>query len=149
LKKNLGLDSKLTASQSETHILADAIGSYLPAWVWRAAIFLPTTGAAVARKERFFAKQVGGRIVQEKIDAAKQGLEMNNDLFSLLRKYNPSLQMHSESDRQWILTVNPNPSDTKTLSVDDIVAQMALILIAGQETTARISLKVIYLHSPF
>ncbi|KAJ7894166.1 cytochrome P450 [Mycena olivaceomarginata] len=117
--------------QSETHILADAIGSYLPAWVWRAAIYLPTTGAAVARKERFLAKQVGGRIVREKIDAAKQGLEMNNDLFSLL-----------QSDQQWILTVNPNPSDnTKTLSVDDIVAQIALILIAGQETTARISLK--------
>ncbi|KAF8183072.1 cytochrome P450 [Mycena galopus ATCC 62051] len=111
---------KLTASQSETHILADAIGSYLPAWVWRAAIYLPTTGAVVARKERSFAKQVGGHIVQEKIDAAKQGLEMNNDLFSLL--------------------LNPNPSDnTKTLSVDDIVAQIALILIAGQETTARIS----------
>ncbi|KAJ7304883.1 cytochrome P450 [Mycena albidolilacea] len=90
---------KLTASQSETHILADAIGSYLPAWVWRVAIYLPTTGAAAARKERFLAKQVGGRIVQEKIDAAKQGLEMNNDLFSLL--------------------LHPNPSDnTKTLSAN-------------------------------
>ncbi|KAF7344262.1 Cytochrome P450 [Mycena venus] len=81
---------KLTATQSETHILADAIGSYLPAWVWRAAIYLPTTGAVVARKERFFAKQVGDRIVQEKIDAAEQGLEMNNDLFSFLLNPNPS-----------------------------------------------------------
>ncbi|KAJ7764299.1 cytochrome P450 [Mycena metata] len=113
---------KLTASHSETHILADAIGSYVPTWVWRAAIYLPTTGAAVARKERSFATQVGGRIVQEKIDAAEQGLEMDNDLFSLI--------------------LNPNPSDnTKTLSVEDIIAQIALILIAGQETTARISLK--------
>ncbi|KAJ7764306.1 cytochrome P450 [Mycena metata] len=109
---------KLTASQSETHILADAIGSYLATWVWRAAIYMPTTGAAVARKERSFATQVGGRIVQEKIDAAKQGLEMpDNDLFSLL--------------------LNPNPSDnTKTPSVEDVIAQIALILIAGQETTA-------------
>ncbi|KAJ7025659.1 cytochrome P450 [Mycena alexandri] len=113
---------KLTASQSETHILADAIGSYLPTWVWRAAIYVPTTGAVVARKERSFAIQVGGRIVQEKIDAVKQGLEMNNDLLSLL--------------------LNPNPSEnTKTLSVEDIISQIALILIAGQETTARISLK--------
>ncbi|KAF7349931.1 Cytochrome P450 [Mycena venus] len=100
---------KLTASQSETHILADAIGSYLPAWFWRAAIYLPTTGAVVARKQRFFAKLVGGRIVQEKIDVARQGLEMNNDLFSLLLSSNPS-------------------DNTKMLSVDDIIAQIALIL---------------------
>ncbi|KAF8200450.1 cytochrome P450 [Mycena galopus ATCC 62051] len=108
----------LTASQSETHILADAIGSRLPAWLWSAAIYLPTAAAAVARRERSLAKQVGGRIVQEKIDAAKQGLEIGNDLFSRLVQHDPS-------------------DKTKTsLSVDDIVAQTAVILIAGQETTA-------------
>ncbi|KAJ6527707.1 cytochrome P450 [Mycena capillaripes] len=77
----------LTASQSESHILADAIGSRLPGWLWRAAIYLPTAAAAVVRKQNSLANQVGGRIVQDKVDAAKQGLEINNDLFSLLRKY--------------------------------------------------------------
>jgi hypothetical protein len=77
-------NSKLTASQSETHILADAIGSRLPAWVWRAAIYLPTAAFAVARQEKSLANQVGGRIVREIRDAATQGLERGNDFFSVL-----------------------------------------------------------------
>ncbi|KAJ7232293.1 cytochrome P450 [Mycena rebaudengoi] len=108
---------KLTASQSESHILADAVGSRLPGWLWRTAIYLPTEAAAIARKEKYLASQVGGMIVQEKVNTAKLGLEVNNDLFSLL--------------------VAADPSDiTKSLSPDDLVAQVAIILLAGQETTA-------------
>ncbi|KAJ6457666.1 cytochrome P450 [Mycena sanguinolenta] len=104
---------KLTASQSETHVLADAIGSRLPTWLWRAAIHLPTTPFAVARRGRFLGNQVGGRIFREHRDAAAQGLEIGSDLFSLL--------------------ANPNNNDT--LTEQDLVPQIAVVLIAGQETT--------------
>ncbi|KAJ7458483.1 cytochrome P450 [Mycena latifolia] len=108
---------KLAASQSESHILADAIGSRLPGWLWRAAIYLPTAAAAIVRREKALASQVGGRIVQEKVNAAKLGLEINNDLFSLLLAADPS-------------------AIAKSLSPDDLVAQVAIIILAGQETTA-------------
>ncbi|KAF7375758.1 Cytochrome P450 [Mycena sanguinolenta] len=104
---------KLTASQSETHVLADAIGSHLPTWLWRAAIYLPTKAFAVAREGRFLGNQVGGRIVREKREAIAQGLETGSDLFSFL--------------------VNPNHSNT--LAEQDLVPQTAVVLIAGQETT--------------
>ncbi|KAJ6536352.1 cytochrome P450 [Mycena capillaripes] len=111
------LCSELAASRSAAHILADSIGSRLPTWLWRAAINLPTQASTIARTERSLAKKVGGRLVQEKLDAARLGLEMNNDLFSTL--------------------LNPDASDTtRALSEDDIIAQTAIILIAGQETTA-------------
>jgi hypothetical protein len=48
---------------------------------------LATEAAAIARKEKYLASQVGGMIVQEKVNAARLGLEVNNDLFSLLGKY--------------------------------------------------------------
>ncbi|KAF8187881.1 cytochrome P450 [Mycena galopus ATCC 62051] len=103
--------TKLTANQSETNILSDVVGSYLPVWLWRAVIYLPIAAFAVVRKEKLLVEQIGTRIVREKIDAAKRGLESNNDLYSLLVK-----------------------PDTRTLSDEDLVNQIAVILIAGQET---------------
>jgi hypothetical protein len=66
------------------HILADAIGSRFPTWVWRAGIYLPTAAFAVARQEKTLAKKVGERIIRENRDAAAQGLERGNDFFSVL-----------------------------------------------------------------
>ncbi|KAJ6554209.1 cytochrome P450 [Mycena capillaripes] len=107
----------MTASQSEGQILADAIGGRLPAWCWHAAMYFPTTAGKIIRKERYFADRTGRRIVQEKMDAAAKGLESDTDVFGLL------------------LTPE-NSDDTKKLSVDDVVAQTAIVLLAGQETTA-------------
>ncbi|KAJ6477923.1 cytochrome P450 [Mycena vitilis] len=108
---------ELSATQSETHLLLDAIGSQLPRWIWRAAVFLPTNAFRIVRKERYYARKLGGQLVEEKREAARQGLELNDDFFSLL--------------------ANPDNSDSsKALSTEDIIAQTALILIAGQETTA-------------
>jgi hypothetical protein len=56
----------------------------LPTWIWRAAVYLPTEAFDVVRREKYLAKEIGGRIVREKMEAARQGLEINNDLFSLL-----------------------------------------------------------------
>ncbi|KAJ7870890.1 cytochrome P450 [Mycena leptocephala] len=123
----------LTATQSEGHILADAIGSRLPGWLWRAAIYLPTASAAIARREKSLARLVGGRIVQEKVDAAKQGLEINNDLFSLLRTY-LSQESYWNFDQRQSFAVAADPSDTtKNLSPDDLVAQVALFYLLAKK----------------
>ncbi|KAJ7673673.1 cytochrome P450 [Mycena polygramma] len=108
---------ELSATQSEAHILLDAIGSQVPRWLWRAAVFLPTNAFKIVRKERYYARKLGGQLVEEKREAARKGLELNDDFFSVL--------------------VNPdNLDNSKALSTEDIIAQTALILIAGQETTA-------------
>ncbi|KAJ7927255.1 cytochrome P450 [Mycena leptocephala] len=121
---------ELSATQSEAQILADAIGPQLPTWLWRAAVHLPTKAFDVIRREQYLAKQIEGRIVQEKMEATRQGLEINNDLFSLLgeiRFVRPEFGGHH-------LAVSPDTP--KTLSEDDLVDQTAIILIAGQESTA-------------
>ncbi|KAJ7342473.1 cytochrome P450 [Mycena albidolilacea] len=124
---------KLSATQRDTHLIADAVGFQLPSWFWRAVMKLPTTTFNTARTTRQLAKQIGGRIVRDKQDAARQGFEVNNDLFSRL--------------------LNPQPRDgTKTLHEDDVVAHTALIVIAGQENTANaLSLGLMELarHSDF
>ncbi|KAF8172542.1 cytochrome P450 [Mycena galopus ATCC 62051] len=109
---------KLTASQSEAHIIAEAIGSHLPTWVWRAAAYFPTAAASVARKGRSLCSEIGGRIIREKLDAAAKGLENDSDLFSTL--------------------LNPDRTSGKTtaLTEQDIIAQIPVIVSAGQDTTA-------------
>ncbi|KAJ7803339.1 cytochrome P450 [Mycena leptocephala] len=107
---------QLAASQSKTQILADAIGACLPSWFWRAAMYLPTTAFQIIRKERHLTEDIGRRIVRDKKDAAGKGVEIDGDVFGLL--------------------LQNTPDDTRKLSEGDVVAQTALILVAGQETTA-------------
>ncbi|KAJ7881393.1 cytochrome P450 [Mycena leptocephala] len=103
----------LSASTSKSQILGDAILTSLPPWLWQAAKHLPITVFGTLRKGQDLANKIGGRIVREKVDAAKQG-EINNDLFSLL--------LHPDASGK----------AKKELSEDDVVAQTCIILIAGQ-----------------
>ncbi|KAJ6455320.1 cytochrome P450 [Mycena vitilis] len=108
---------ELTASQSEAQMLADAIIARFPSWMWEMLMYLPSTAARVMRKERYLTDLIGRRIVREKMDAASKGLEIDNDVFSLL--------------------LNPDSSDSaRKLSAEDVAAQTSVILVAGQETTA-------------
>ncbi|KAJ6571206.1 cytochrome P450 [Mycena capillaripes] len=107
----------MTATQSDGQILVDAIGGNLPAWVWHAAMYFPTTAAKVTRNVRYFADRTGRRVAHEKLAAAANGLEINTDVYGLL------------------LTLK-NSDHTRRLSVDDVAAQTTIILLAGQETTA-------------
>ncbi|KAJ7669943.1 cytochrome P450 [Mycena polygramma] len=96
-------------------ILADGIAGHLPSWIWEALMYLPTTAAKLARKERHSTNRIGQRLVREKMEAASKGLETNNDVYSLLLDTSDS---------------------TKKLNPDDVAGQTAVILLAGQETTA-------------
>ncbi|KAJ7159039.1 cytochrome P450 [Mycena crocata] len=107
----------LTASNSATQILTDAIGANLPIWLWRAATYLPTTAFKSFRNQISLTDRLGRRIVRDKMEAAEKGFETQPDLFSVL--LNPD-------------TLNA----TKRLSEEDVAAQTGILLLAGQETTA-------------
>ncbi|KAJ7764245.1 cytochrome P450 [Mycena metata] len=109
---------KLAASQSRLQILAEAVISRLPAWLVRAAARLPTPTLKTIRTAKRLAYELGNRIVQEKRAAARDGLDTDGDLFGVL------------------LNKDASGTTKNGLSGDVLAAQTALILIAGQETTA-------------
>ncbi|KAJ7106642.1 cytochrome P450 [Mycena epipterygia] len=65
----------MSSTQSATQILADAIAEWLPVWLLRTAIYLPTAAFKALRQANHVAKQLGDQIVREKLQEAKQGLE--------------------------------------------------------------------------
>ncbi|KAF7328879.1 Cytochrome P450 [Mycena venus] len=109
-------DSTITSSLSATHILADAIGASLPSWVLTAASYLPTSAFTVLRKTRFLSKQLGSRIIRDKMDAARKGLDVDNDIYG-------SLLIAGQLDAR-----------KSAMSGDEIAGQTALFLLAGHET---------------
>ncbi|KAF7366136.1 Cytochrome P450 [Mycena venus] len=108
----------LAASQSAAQILANAVGALLPTSVFNAVGYLPTTAFRAIRKGKYLAEDLGRRVVREKMNAARQGLEIDSDVYSQL--------------------LNPVQSDStkKRMSEETVVAQTSVILIAGQDTTA-------------
>ncbi|KAF7356164.1 Cytochrome P450 [Mycena venus] len=108
----------IASSQSRVQIIADAIGARLPGWLWRAAIYLPTATCKAIRTAKRLADEVGIQVLREKRAAVEQGLDINTDLYGQL------LNLH-RSDK------------TKhTLTEAELVAQTAIMMIAGQDTTA-------------
>ncbi|KAJ7856433.1 cytochrome P450, partial [Mycena leptocephala] len=108
----------LASSQSAFQILADVIGTHLPTWIWSAAIHLPTPTFKTIRTAKYLSDCLGDRVVQEKIEAARKGLETNTDVFGLL------------------LNLNRSDKNRNSLAPDEVVAQTMIITAAGQETTA-------------
>ncbi|KAJ7659586.1 cytochrome P450 [Mycena polygramma] len=76
----------IAANQSSIQIMADAIGARLPSWLRRAAIHLPTHQFKTIRTAKYLADQIGTQSVRAKRDAARQGLEMDTDLYGQLRE---------------------------------------------------------------
>ncbi|KAJ7097406.1 cytochrome P450 [Mycena epipterygia] len=110
----------LASSQSAAQILADGIGAILPRWLLAAAIYLPTKTFAAVRRALYLADRLGKQIVQEKIEAAEQGLELGTDVYSVLLHLNNS----------------ENTNTAKVLRPEEIADQTAVLLLAGQDTTA-------------
>ncbi|KAF8145836.1 hypothetical protein K438DRAFT_1781646 [Mycena galopus ATCC 62051] len=72
----------LSSSQSAPHIFA--IGACLPNWVWRTAIRAPITTFKDIRDAKYLTSQLGEKIVRGKLNLARQGLEINTDVFGIL-----------------------------------------------------------------
>ncbi|KAJ7897582.1 cytochrome P450 [Mycena olivaceomarginata] len=106
----------LVSNHSASQLLADAIGARMPTFVWRAAIHLPTPTFKTVRRAKYLADEVGTRAIHDKRTAARQGLEIDTDVFGRL--------------------VQQPPDSKHSMTEEEIVAQTAIIMIAGQDTTA-------------
>ncbi|KAJ7215187.1 cytochrome P450 [Mycena rebaudengoi] len=72
----------MAATRSRAHILADVLLAYIPAPILRLALFIPTTAFRVIRKSKNLTNQLGERLVNDKLETSRRGLEMDNDVYS-------------------------------------------------------------------
>lgn len=79
--------SALASAQSPTRIISDAIGMRLPSWIWSAAIHLPIQPFATVMRVKALADEIGSQVIQNKREAARQGLEIDMDLYGQLCEY--------------------------------------------------------------
>ena len=62
----------------------DTFAGRLPRWLLHQAIYLPTKTFGALRAQLKFADREGWRLVREKTEAAKLGLETDGDLYGVL-----------------------------------------------------------------
>ena len=87
------LHRHLSSSQSASLVLLDAIGALLPGWFMRHAVHLPIKHFRLIHAQLNLANREGWRLVREKTEAAKQGLETDGDLYSVLCAPLPCLRI--------------------------------------------------------
>ncbi|KAJ7274694.1 cytochrome P450 [Mycena rebaudengoi] len=105
-----------TAAGSPAHLLSLSLIKYLPSWCFRLLFW---TGASIAlQRSQVLTHELGTRMVREKLDASRKGLEVHDDIYSML--------------------LHPDNADKKRgcMSEAEVAAQTALLLVAGQDTTA-------------
>ncbi|KAJ7256279.1 cytochrome P450 [Mycena rebaudengoi] len=105
-----------TAAGSPAHLLSLSLINYLPSWCFRLLFW---TGASIAlQKSQVLTHELGTRMIREKLDASRKGLEVHDDIYSML--------------------LHPNNANKKggRMSEAEVAAQTALLLVAGQDTTA-------------
>ncbi|KAJ7658476.1 cytochrome P450 [Mycena olivaceomarginata] len=119
LESRVGYDRVAASTQTAGHILADALGACLPTWLLRAALHLPMKTFKAARKASHLAQSLGAQAVKEKHDSVQQGLNIDGDIFGIIRE-----DLHSNTERI-------------PLTGEEIVNQTQTIMTAGQETTTK------------
>ncbi|KAJ7037292.1 cytochrome P450 [Mycena alexandri] len=106
----------LSASQSSSHIIADAIGSRLPKLVWRAAMRLPTAAFKDLRAVKSLATRIGKEAIAKKLAAVEQGASAKTDVFGML------------------LDAYQSDSKRNVLTKEELVAQTGILMVGGQDT---------------
>ncbi|KAJ6548582.1 cytochrome P450, partial [Mycena capillaripes] len=106
------------SSQSASQIVADAIGAHLPPLLLRSAMYLPTTTFKTVRTAKYLGNRLAERVVRGKEELARQGLDINHDIFGVL------------------LDPNRSHKTRTTLTGQDVVDQTPIIMLGGQESTA-------------
>ncbi|KAK6980906.1 cytochrome P450 [Favolaschia claudopus] len=107
----------LAANQSATQILLDAVAACIPAVIRDAAIHLPVSPFTALKSSRILAERLGKKVVEEKLNAVRQGIEGSGGFYGELVEARQSKQANSLCEKE-------------------IIAQTSLMLIVGQETTA-------------
>jgi hypothetical protein len=117
-------------------ILTDAIGVYLPKWLVRTAVSLPTKTFKAARKAIRLAKQTGAQVVRKQQNLARQGLDINGDVFgTLCEEIFPSFSLNSAGLMMTLnRSVDPDYSHSmrNPLTGEELVTQTQTNMTAGQ-----------------
>ncbi|KAJ7635197.1 cytochrome P450 [Roridomyces roridus] len=100
---------------NEAAILGNAIGTHLPEWAWDIAALLPTGILNELRQGKYTSIEIGRQIVERKIMARREGLEVDADVYSRL--------------------LDGSDHSNKNLTPEELAAQTSLVIIAGHETT--------------
>ncbi|KAJ7189580.1 cytochrome P450 [Mycena pura] len=128
-------------NQYAAQSLFSAIASRLPTRVLQPAIHLPTGIFKILRAQRRLADREGWRLVNEKVEAIKHGMELD-DLYSRFGKLSRhNLQKRTlksegnqvNGDRN---SEQKGSSEAKFVNAADVVAQTWVFTTAGQATTA-------------
>ncbi|KAJ7250349.1 cytochrome P450 [Mycena rebaudengoi] len=108
----------MASSRSSAHLIGDAMIPYIPRFLIRAAIQLPSKGFRVIRNAKTLTLELGTRLVNERLGALQEGLELNDDIYSSL------------------LQAGERGKNKNAMTGSEIAAQTSLLLLAGQDTTA-------------
>ncbi|KAF7327115.1 Cytochrome P450 [Mycena kentingensis (nom. inval.)] len=108
----------LGSAQSPFAVLADGIGCRLPTPLLRGMIYLPGKVNKTLRAARALADNLGRELVEEKLEGARQGLDVSGDFYGRI--------LGGKNAEQTL----------KVMSKEDIAGQTAVMLLAGQDTTA-------------
>ncbi|KAJ7793050.1 cytochrome P450 [Mycena olivaceomarginata] len=100
--------------------IISAVTVRLPRWVSRAMFHLPTTAFKAIHTAKSFTKEVGERIIHEKMEAGRQGSAGETDVFDMF------------------LNLGPSEKRRNPLTLEEVVAQTGILLVAGQETTTSV-----------
>jgi hypothetical protein len=129
----------MAATRSRAHILADVLLAYIPAPILRLALFIPTTAFRVIRKSKNLTNQLGERLVNDKLETSRRGLEMGNDVYSsigdLLLASAVLLGVGYANDSNYPVDFAASQMERTAMTASEVAAQTAIFLIAGQETT--------------
>ncbi|KAJ7245279.1 cytochrome P450, partial [Mycena rebaudengoi] len=108
----------VASDRSPAHLLSVSLIKYLPSWCFQPALTFRTEASIALQTSQKLTQELGTRMVQEKLDASRKGLEVHDDIYSML--------------------LHPNSADKKggRMSEAEVAAQTAVLLLAGQDTTA-------------
>ncbi|KAJ7248944.1 cytochrome P450 [Mycena rebaudengoi] len=108
----------ITAVGSPAHLLSVSLMEYLPSWCFQLALTFRTGVSIAIQTSQKLTQELGTRMVREKLDASRKGLEVHDDIYSML--------------------LHPDNAEKKggRMSETEVAAQTALLLLAGQDTTA-------------
>ncbi|KAK7065006.1 cytochrome P450 [Favolaschia claudopus] len=103
----------MTANQSATQLLVDALLGWIPVPIRDLASRIPVEPFKFIHRAKYMSNEIGMKVIQNSKNAKNRGLEVNSGLYG-------------------DLVGNTGP----TFSERDIADQTSLLLLAGQDTTA-------------
>ncbi|KAJ7665656.1 cytochrome P450 [Mycena rosella] len=104
-------------SRSKIDIFADVLLPYIPTFILRNAIRLPTHAFRALREFRAVTDRMGSTLMKEKAAAHEMGLNQDNDMLSILMK-----GLFSQRKTK--------------MSPDELAEQIRIVLLGGQDTSA-------------